>query len=144
VSRIEDLLNRSTPVRNTGSNSDAGRSSGNGQSTPPSNPPSTNGGAGGEGQIEHEPEAIQKLGENIGEHVGKLIEQAHKSLEEAKISEDAFSTSGWMLAAAYPGAQEFFVMDAESKHKHMDTVKAKLTNTAKHWREAEHKSTVRA
>jgi hypothetical protein len=133
---MDELLNRSTPAREPGSSSDAGRSS-----SDQGGPPSTSGDSGG--QIEHEPEAIQKLGENIEEQVGKLIEQAHSALEEAEISEDAFSTSGWILAAAYPGAHEFFVMDAESKHKHMDTVKSKLANTAKHWREAEHKSTVR-
>ncbi len=134
---MDELLNRSTPAREPGSTSD---------SAPPSSDsgarPCTAGDPGGQ-VIEHEPEAIQKLGENIEEQVGKLIEQARSALEEAKISEDAFSTSGWVLAAAYPGAHEFFVMDAESKHKHMDTVKSKLANTAKHWREAEQKSTVR-
>ncbi len=139
MSRMDELLNRSTPAREPGSSSDSGRSSVRDQSAPPSTA-----GSDGGGQIEHEPEAIQKLGENIEEQVGKLIEQAHSALEEAKISEDAFSTAGWILAAAYPGAHEFFVMDAESKHKHMDTVRSKLANTAKHWREAEHKSTVRA
>ena len=132
---MDELLNRSTPSRDPGSSSNTAPPSSDSTQPCTSADPS--------GQVEHEPEAIQKLGENIEEQVGKLIEQAHSALEEAKISEDAFSTSGWILAAAYPGAHEFFVMDAESKHKHMDTVKAKLANTAKHWREAEEKSTVR-
>lgn len=142
MNRMDSLLNRSTPPQGGGSQprvqpatTDAGSTS--------STPPSSSGGSAGGGQIEHSPEAISRLGENIEEEVGTLIEQAHSALGEAKISEDAFSTSGWILAAAYPGAHEFFVMDAESKHKHMDTVKAKLANTAKHWREAEEKSTVR-
>ena len=142
MNRMDSLLNRSTPASGGEGRPSVRPTTTDGGSTS-STPPSTVGGGEGGGQIEHEPEAIQKLGENIEEQVGKLIEQAHSSLEEAKISEDAFSTSGWILAAAYPGAHEFFVMDAESKHKEMDTVKAKLGNTAKHWREAEEKSTVR-
>jgi hypothetical protein len=147
VNRMDSLLNRSTPPQSGQSQpriQPATTDGGSTSSAPPSStPPGSSGGSDGGGQIEHEPESIQKLGENIEEQVGKLIEQAHSALEEAKISEDAFSTSGWLLAAAYPGAHEFFVMDAESKHKHMDTVKAKLANTAKHWRTAEEKSTVR-
>ena len=142
MNRMDSLLNRSTPTQSGESQPAVQPATTDGGSTS-SAPPSSSGGSDGGGQIEHEPEAIQKLGENIEEQVGKLIEEAHKALEEAKISEDAFSTSGWILAAAYPGAHEFFVMDAESKHKHMDTVKGKLANTAKHWREAEEKSTVR-
>lgn len=143
MNRMDSLLNRSTPATGGETQPRVQPATTDGGSTSSTPPNAFGGGADGGGQIEHEPEAIQKLGENIEEQVGKLIEQAHSSLEEAKISEDAFSTSGWILAAAYPGAHEFFVMDAESKHKEMDTVKAKLANTAKHWREAEKKSTVR-
>ena len=142
MNRMDSLLNQSTPPQSGESQPRVQPATTDGGSTS-SAPPSSSGASDGGGQIEHEPEAIAKLGENIEEQVGKLIEQAHSALEEAKISEDAFSTSGWILAAAYPGAHEFFVMDAESKHKHMDTVKARLANTAKHWREAEEKSTVR-
>ncbi len=138
---MDSLLNRSTPQQRGGSDPGAPRTAGNDGGAQPCTPTNPAGSDGGD-QIEHEPEAIQKLGENIEEQVGKLVEQAHAALEEAKISEDAFSTSGWILAAAYPGAHEFFVADAESKHKHMNTVKDKLANTAKHWREAEEKSTV--
>lgn len=139
MSRIESLLNRSTPPPG-GTASGAQQPAGGG--VQPCTPADPSGSGAGE-KIEHEPEAIQRLGEDIETQVGKLIEQAHSALEEAKISEDAFSTSGWILAAAYPGAQEFFAMDAESKGKHITTVKDKLANTAKHWRTAEHKSTVR-
>lgn len=146
MSRIESLLNRSTPPPSGGTASGARPAGGGGGAQPgtSANTSGSDGGDGGGGKIEHEPEAIQRLGEDIEAQVGKLIEQAHSALEEAKISEDAFSTSGWILAAAYPGAQEFFAMDAESKGKHITTVKNKLANTAKHWRTAEDKSTVRS
>lgn len=84
---------------------------------------------------------LRRLADNLTEVLAALKE-AGRLIEEAEVGGAAFSHYGLDMAIAYPSAHDFGVRDAESKHKHVESIQERLRSTAKAWDEAEQASTV--
>lgn len=89
------------------------------------------------------PEVLIEFANELDQAAGPELDAAKAAFEAADIDGGGFTEVGIAMAVAYPGAQNWAIADAESKHDELRAITDKMAASAKLWAAAESDSTIR-